>query len=85
MKDAGIRSLGLEPASLEDAFAGSQLVLIANNNAKYQWVDTDKLFASMAQPGLVFDIWNVLQTNHDLVQPGVRYTRLGSSTAWRSK
>ena len=85
VKDAGIRSLGLEPASLEDAFAGSQLVLIANNNAKYQWVDTDKLFASMAQPGLVFDIWNVLQTNHDLVQPGVRYTRLGSSTAWRSK
>ena len=85
VKDDGIRSLGLEPVSLEEAFAGSQLVLIANNNAKYQWIDIDKLCASMAKPGLVFDIWSVLQTNQGQVQEGVRYTRLGSVTAWRNK
>ena len=85
MKDEGIQSLGLEPVSLEEAFEGSQLVLIANNNAKYQWIDIDKLCASMAKPGLVFDIWSVLQTNQGQVQEGVRYTRLGSVTAWGSK
>ena len=85
VKDEGVRTLGLEPVKIDEAFQDSQLVLIANNNAKYQWVDIDKLFLSMAKPGLVFDIWNVLQADHNSTPEGVCYTRLGSSTAWRSE
>ncbi len=81
--DDGIRSLGLEPTDIEGAFKSAQLVIIANNNAKYQWIDVDALFATMAKPGIVFDIWDCLQVDQDCAFDGVKYTRLGSVTAWR--
>jgi len=83
VQDDAIRSMGLEPATIEEAFQDAQLVLISNNNAKYQRADVDKLFATMKQPGLVFDLWDVLQTDRDSAPEGIRYARFGSSTAWR--
>jgi nucleotide sugar dehydrogenase len=39
-----IASLGLKPVSIEEAFEGANLVIVANNNAKYQWLDYNELF-----------------------------------------
>ncbi len=78
----GIQSLGLAPATIEEVFESSQLVVIANNNAKYQWVDMDKMFNGMVMPGLVFDIWDSLQVERSYAPQGIKYVRLGSTTAW---
>lgn len=82
VSDAGIESMGLEPADIDAAFKDTHLVLISNNNAKYQRIELDRLVATMARPSLVFDIWDVLQTDRAGMPEGVRYVRLGSSTAW---
>ena len=76
-----IRGLGLVPASIEEAFANAHAVVIANNNAKYEWVDLDQLVATMARPGVVYDCWSVLQFKADHAPDGVRYVRLGSVSA----
>jgi nucleotide sugar dehydrogenase len=79
----GILSLGLKPASIEEAFAGANLVIVANNNAKYQWLDYNELVKQMADPALVYDVWDVLQGVGLREQDRVIYRRLGSENAWR--
>lgn len=76
-----IAGLGLVPASLDDAFAGSQAVVIANNNARYEWIDVDRLSRSMARPAVIYDCWSVLQLRPGDAPEGVRYVRLGSVAA----
>jgi len=79
----GIVSLGLKPVSIEEAFAGANLVIVANNNAKYQWLDYNELVKHMADPALVYDVWDVLQGVSLREQDRVIYRRLGSENAWR--
>jgi len=78
-----IAGLGLEPATLDGAFDGASLVIVANNNARYQWVDLDKLSSKMAKPGMVFDAWSVLPFDNGMNGRDVMYRRLGSASAWR--
>jgi UDP-N-acetyl-D-mannosaminuronic acid dehydrogenase len=78
-----IRELGLEPVSLEDAFKGANIVIVANNNARYQWVNVDALVAAMARPGVLFDGWAVLPLGDTREEDGVKIRRLGSASAWR--
>jgi UDP-N-acetyl-D-mannosaminuronic acid dehydrogenase len=78
-----IRELGLEPVSLDDAFKGANVVIVANNNARYQWVDIDALVATMARPGMLFDGWAVLPLGDMREEDGVKIRRLGSAAAWR--
>ncbi len=76
-----IRELGLTPAAIDDAFAGAQAVVIANNNSKYEWVDLDRLMAKMARPAVIYDCWSVLQLKPHDAPEGVRYVRFGSVAA----
>jgi UDP-N-acetyl-D-mannosaminuronate dehydrogenase len=78
-----IASLGLKPVSIEQAFEGANIVIVANNNTKYQWLDCNELFKCMADPALVYDVWDVLQ-GVELDEPGrVIFRRLGSENARR--
>jgi hypothetical protein len=69
--------------SLDDAFRGANLVIVANNNARYQWIDVDALVATMARPGMLFDAWAVLPLGDTREEGGVKIRRLGSASAWR--
>ena len=73
----------MKPVSIEEAFAGANLVIVANNNAKYQWLDYNELVKHMADPALVYDVWDVLQGVSLREQDRVIYRRLGSENAWR--
>lgn len=81
VSDDAIRELGLEPASIEDAFRGASAVVIANNNVKYEWLELDPLLASMARPSVVFDCWGVLKLSPGDAPEGVRCVQLGSVRA----
>ncbi len=74
-----IKDFGLEPKGIDDAFRDASIVIIANNNAKYQLLEPDKLMATMAKPGIVFDVWDVLQVDPASTPDGTEYYRLGSA------
>jgi UDP-N-acetyl-D-mannosaminuronic acid dehydrogenase len=76
-----IEGLGLQPATIEQAFAGASAVVIANNNARYEWIDLDRLIATMARPAVIYDCWSVLQLKSADAPEGVRYVRFGSVNA----
>lgn len=73
--------LGLTPVSIDDAFAGASAVVIANNNARYEWIDLDRLMERMARPAVLYDCWSVLQLRPADAPEGVRYVRFGSVAA----
>jgi UDP-N-acetyl-D-mannosaminuronic acid dehydrogenase len=83
VSNESIQTLGIQACTLEQSFAEANLVIVANNNAKYQWIELDALAAKMQKPGLVFDVWATLpidetQTSiHD-----IKVRRFGSATAW---
>ena len=82
--DDGIAALGIQPTDIAGAFRAADIVIVANNNAKYQWVDLDALAASMKRPGVVFDVWSVLPMDETAREvEGVTMRRLGSAKAWR--
>ena len=86
VSDQGIAELGIAPSSIEAAFRQSDIVIIANNNAKYQWLNLDALAASMKRPGVVFDVWSVLPMDEKATEvEGVAMRRLGSAKAWGRK
>lgn len=86
VSDEGIAELGIEPASIDAAFGGSSIVIVANNNAKYQWLNLDALAASMKRPAVVFDVWSVLPMDEKAAEvEGVAMRRLGSAKAWGRK
>lgn len=80
--DQEIATLGLTPATIEDAFKGANIVIIANNNLKYHRLQPDQLMETMADPGVVFDIWDVLQVDKSTTPQGRAYYRLGSTRNW---
>lgn len=79
----GIAQLGIEPATIEAAFRDADVVIVANNNARYQWLPLDELAASMRRPAMVFDVWSVLPMDEKAAEvEGVTMRRLGSAKAW---
>ena len=78
-----IASLGLKPVSIEQAFEGANIVIVANNNTKYEWLDCNELFKRMADPALVYDVWDVLQGVGLDERGRVMFRRFGSENAWR--
>lgn len=85
VKDEGIEELGLVAKSIDGAFKEANIVIIANNNSKYQWVNLDALAASMAKPGIVFDVWSVLPMSVEAQVEGVMMRRFGSARNWSQK
>lgn len=84
VSDEGIAGLGLKPVSIEEAFHDANLVIVANNNARYQWLDYHELVVRMADPALVYDVWDVLQGAGGPEDDRVIFRRLGSENAWRN-
>lgn len=82
---AAIQELGLPSATIDEAFADADAVVIANNNSKYEWIEFDRLVGSMAKPSVIYDCWSVLQTTADDMPEGVKYLRLGSIGAALAK
>jgi nucleotide sugar dehydrogenase len=81
--DAGIAELGIAPVTIEQGFRDASMVIVANNNAKYQWLQLDALAATMQRPAVVFDVWSVLPMDETATEvEGVAMRRLGSSKAW---
>jgi len=86
VSDEGIAELGIEASGIEAAFRQADVVIVANNNAKYQWLNLDALAASMKRPGVVFDVWSVLPMDETATElEGVSMRRLGSAKAWGRK
>ncbi len=77
VKDDAIRKLGVEPVDDTEAFNGSDVVLIMNNNPRYETLDVETRAKSMNQPGVIYDAWNVVFPNIDLPE-GVQLCVLGT-------
>ncbi len=76
-KDDAIRKLGVEPVDDREAFEGSDIVMILNNNPRYETLDVETRAATMNRPGVIYDAWNVVYPNIDLVE-GVSLSALGA-------
>lgn len=75
-----IAKFGLVPVSIDEAFAAAHLVVVTNNNSKYEWLDIDRQVEQMARPGIVFDCWDVLPASHATMPSDITFLRLGCSS-----
>jgi len=74
-----IRSLGLEPTtSLEDAFNGTNLLIIHNNHPVFAAMPMDRLAQTMSKPGIIYDFWNQFPTQALNLPAGTGYMAVGS-------
>jgi UDP-N-acetyl-D-mannosaminuronic acid dehydrogenase len=80
-----IASLGVEPATVDEAFADAHVVVIANNNTRYQFIRLNELMETMARPAILYDCWDCLEVERHSTPAGVTYYRLGSVAAWRAQ
>lgn len=74
--DDRIRELGLEPVDDVEAFRGAHLVMVLNNNVRYERLDVEQRAKSMARPSVIADFWNNFMHRIDLPE-GVRSYVLG--------
>jgi nucleotide sugar dehydrogenase len=65
-------------ATLEDAFEGANLVVLANNHPCFAGMPVERLAERMAAPGLIYDYWNNFDGPELKLPDGVRYMALGS-------
>jgi UDP-N-acetyl-D-mannosaminuronic acid dehydrogenase len=73
------REFQLEPmASLEQAFDGANLVVLANNHPCFAGMPVEQLAERMAAPGLIYDYWNNFDGPELKLPDGIRYMALGS-------
>jgi UDP-N-acetyl-D-mannosaminuronic acid dehydrogenase len=63
--------------SIDDAFAGSNLLIIANNHPCFERMPLSSLAEQMARPAIIFDFWNNFAAGTIDVPEGVAYTGLG--------
>lgn len=77
--DAIRETFGLHPVdTLEEAFAGASLVVMANNHPCFAGMAVERLAESMAVPGLIYDYWNNFDSTKLSLPKGVAYMALGS-------
>jgi nucleotide sugar dehydrogenase len=73
-----IRALGLTPAAtLEEAAAGASILVIQNNHECFSRIDLFALSRAMAQPALIYDLWNQHDPRTVRVADGTAYKTLG--------
>ena len=73
-----LRGLGVEPVSApEEAFAGSDGVLVITDHPGYAALDLAALAPSLRRPALVYDCWRVLERRGTPPPDGVRYAGIG--------
>lgn len=72
-------ALGVEPAaSLEDAFAGADAVIIQNNHEAFEFADIPALSAGMSENGMIYDLWNLHDPRKLTLATGRTYHALGA-------
>jgi UDP-N-acetyl-D-mannosaminuronic acid dehydrogenase len=77
--EAIVEEFGFPPsASIEEALAGANIVVVMNNHQQFQNMDIAALAQGMAQPGLVFDYWNLHDEAADRMPEGRYYMALGA-------
>jgi len=64
--DVMIRSTGLEAVDDVEAFRGADAVVVMNNHRKYLTLDIEQRATLLNKGSLVYDCWNVFQSNLDL-------------------
>ncbi|CAA7620037.1 nucleotide sugar dehydrogenase [Magnetospirillum sp. SS-4] len=75
---ADIAAFGIEPcASLEEAFAGSHLMMILNNHPVFSGMPINSLAARTARPCFIYDLWNNFSARGLMLPKGVGYGSLG--------
>jgi UDP-N-acetyl-D-mannosaminuronic acid dehydrogenase len=68
----------VEPvATIDKAFAGSNLLVIANNHPCFEQMPLPLLAERMARPAVIFDFWNNFASATMELPEGVIYTGLG--------
>jgi UDP-N-acetyl-D-mannosaminuronic acid dehydrogenase len=68
----------LDPvASVADAFAGSHLVVIANNHPCFERMPLSALAETMARPAVIFDFWNNFGAANVELPTDIIYTGVG--------
>jgi len=68
-------------ATLDDAFAGAHLVVVANNHPCFADMPIAALSRAMARPGAIYDFWNNFDGRDLDLAEGVRYLALGVADA----
>ncbi len=72
-------AFGLRPAAtLEQAFAGAHVVVLANNHPCFAGMPIERLAELMPGPGLIYDYWNSFDSSKLSLPKGVTYMALGS-------
>jgi len=59
IREDRIKELNVVPNNLEEGFTGADIVLIMNNNYRYQDLDIESLIKKMNQGALFFDSWYI--------------------------
>jgi UDP-N-acetyl-D-mannosaminuronic acid dehydrogenase len=73
------REFDVEPVTtLEQAFDGANLVVLANNHPCFAGMPVERLAERMAAPGLIYDYWNNFDGPELNLPDGIRYMALGS-------
>jgi UDP-N-acetyl-D-mannosaminuronic acid dehydrogenase len=72
-----VRRLGVTPCSLQEAFEGTDGVLIVNDHPSYARLDVASVLPRMRRPALVYDCWRVLPPDAVRRVEGVRYASIG--------
>jgi nucleotide sugar dehydrogenase len=73
-----IDRLDIESAStVDEAFDGSDIVIIQNNHECFAQMAYDTLLPLMRKPGLLFDFWNTCSENISTAPDGIFCTGLG--------
>jgi UDP-N-acetyl-D-mannosaminuronic acid dehydrogenase len=79
---AAIAALGVTPCSPEEAFAGSDGVLVITDHPEYAKLDLPRLLRSLRRPALVYDSWRILDGPDIRDDAGVRYAGIGYARPW---
>jgi UDP-N-acetyl-D-mannosaminuronic acid dehydrogenase len=77
VRDDVVRGLGVTPCALDDAFDGTDGVLIITDHPSYARIDVDKALSRMRRPALVYDCWRVLPADQVRRVDGIRYASIG--------
>jgi UDP-N-acetyl-D-mannosaminuronic acid dehydrogenase len=64
--------------TLLEACANASIAVFANNHPNFQSMDLPALSAVMAKPGIIYDFWNMHNSEADAMPENVHYLSLGS-------
>lgn len=79
-----IAALGVVPSAVDEAFAGTDGVLVITDHPEYRTLDLGRALATLRRPALVYDSWRILDEHAIRACPRVRYAGIGYQAPWRA-